>query len=220
MVGTLDFNNDDVLRILDNPNYTDSQKKSLFEKYKTDLKDARRKEIINRLNECAKNNPIVTQEEYINFLKQYNGDDLTKPFDVIEEEIEAFNSKMNRKYEEYLRDQEEKKKIEEELQNETKVEEEPEENKSEEDFDIDDIKPDVTPVSYNDLDNTLFSKPIKEEKDDSLEPTVFEDKRVKEKNPEELAGSLDEKGNASAIIISIIAIIVGMVIMYSIIKLK
>ena len=35
MVGTLDFNNDDVLRILDNPNYTDSQKKSLFEKYKT-----------------------------------------------------------------------------------------------------------------------------------------------------------------------------------------
>lgn len=219
MVGTLDFNNDDVLRILDNPNYTDSQKKSLFEKYKTDLKDARRKEIINRLNECAKNNPIVTQEEYINFLKQYNGDDLTKPFDVIEEEIEAFNSKMNRKYEEYLRDQEEKKKIEEELQNETKVEEEPEENESEEDFDIDDIKPDVTPVSYNDLDNTLFSKPI-EEKDDSLEPTVFEDKRVKEKNPEELAGSLDEKGNASAIIISIIAIIVGMVIMYSIIKLK
>ncbi len=127
---------------------------------------------------------------------------------------------MNRKYEEYLRDQEKKKKIEEELQNETKVEEEPEENESEEDFDIDDIKPDVTPVSYNDLDNTLFSKPIEEEKDDSLEPTVFEDKRVKEKNPEELAGSLDEKGNASAIIISIIAIIVGMVIMYSIIKLK
>ena len=37
--------------------------------------------------------------------------------------------------------------------------------------------------------------------------------------PDELP-ELDEKGNASAIIISIIAIIIGMVIMYSIIKLK
>ena len=82
MVGSFDYNNNDVMNILNNPNYTEDQKKALFEKYKSDLKENRRKEIIARLNECAKNNPIITQEEYVNFLKQYNDDDLSKPFET------------------------------------------------------------------------------------------------------------------------------------------
>ena len=42
----------------------------------------------------------------------------------------------------------------------------------------------------------------------------------KEVMPEELSEPLGEKGNASAIILSIIAIIIGAVVMYSIIRLK
>ena len=91
----------------------------------------------------------------------------------------------------------------------------------------DEITPDVTPTDYNEneLSDTIFNQsPITEpsvpEETSNLDPTVFEDKEVKEVMPEDIPGELDEKGNASAIIISIIAIIIGMVIMYSIIKLK
>ena len=59
MVGKFDYNNSDVMNILNNPSYTEDQKKALFEKYKSDLKETRRKEITARLNECAKNNPII-----------------------------------------------------------------------------------------------------------------------------------------------------------------
>ena len=82
MIGSFDYNNNDVMNILNNPSYTEDQKKALFEKYKSDLKETRRREIINRLNECAKNNPIITQEEYINFLKKYNDDDFTNKYNL------------------------------------------------------------------------------------------------------------------------------------------
>lgn len=218
MVGNFDYNNNDVMNILNNPDYTDEQRKALFEKYKSDLKETRRKEIITRLNECAKNNPIITQEEYVNFLKKYNDDDLSKPFEIIEKELETFSNDMQKKYDDYLKAKEEKEKTIEPVV-ETPVE----------DVDIaDEIKPDVTPVSYNsnELSDTVFNQSpiveseITEETQDDLKPTVFEENEVKEVMPEDIPESLDEKGNASAIIISIIAIIIGMVIMYSIIKLK
>lgn len=229
MVGNFDYNNDEVMRILNNPNYTDEQKKALFEKYKSDLKETRRKEIIDRLNECAKNNPIITQEEYVSFLKKYNDDDLSKPFEVIEQELETFSRQMQDKYDAYMKAkeiqaapvapvvQEQAAMVAEEPTPVAQPEPEPEQDIA------DEIKPDVTPVSYNndELSDTVFNQaPITTDTVNNLNPTVFEDKEVKEVMPEEMPEALDEKGNASAIIISIIAIIIGMVIMYSIIKLK
>ena len=212
MVNRFDYNNDDVMKILDNATYTEEQKKDLFEKYKSDLKDLRRKEIINRLNECAKSNPIITQEEYINFLKKYNDDDLSKPFEVIESELNAFKTSMDNKYREYLI-----KKEEEEMAAATAAAEvtEPEE-------DIE-ITPDVTPFTSTQpapvVEQPVVETPVAPE-EDNLAPTVFEDSEVKEVMPEELPEASGQKGNASAIIISIIAIIIGIVIMFAIIKLK
>lgn len=217
MIGSFDYNNNDVMNILNNPNYTEDQKKALFEKYKSDLKETRRREIINRLNECAKNNPIITQEEYINFLKKYNDDDLSKPFEIIEKELDTFSRTMQEKYDNYLREKEEKENsiIEEDISLDEDI--------------ADEIKPDVTPVEYNTnrLSDTIFNsapiKPVEEpevEEDIELKPTVFEDKSVKEVMPEDIEDGLNEKGNASAVILSIIAIIIGMVIMYTIIKIK
>lgn len=210
MMGNYDYNNEEVLKILNNSDYSDAQKKELFEKYKANLKDLRRKEIINRLNECAKNNPIITQEEYINFLKKYNDDDLSKPFEVIEKELKAFSDEMDNKYREFLarKEAEAAVQVEQEPVIETPVEEE--------------ITPDVVPV----VDATpVVEEPVVEPEEDitpsvEVSPTVFENKEVREVMPEEIKDARGEKGNASAIIISIIAIIIGMVIMYAIIKLK
>ena len=222
MIGNYDYNNDEVMKILNNAEYTDEQKKDLFEKYKANLKDLRRKEIINRLNECAKSNPIITQEEYINFLKKYNDDDLSKPFEVIEGELEDFSREMQEKYNAYLRKKEAEKKeqeipVEDPVFDEPEVEEEPVNYDDEED---DDLTPDITPNNYSELVDALYSNSDEDTKE--IKPTVFEDdeEEVKEMMPEDIPESLDEKGNANAVIISIIAIIVGMVIMYSIIKLK
>ena len=211
MIGNYDYNNDEVMKILNNAEYTDEQKKDLFEKYKANLKDLRRKEIINRLNECAKSNPIITQEEYINFLKKYNDDDLSKPFEVIEEELKSFSNEMDVKYKEFLAKKEAEAAAAQVVETpavETPVEEE--------------ITPDVVPV----VDATpVVEEPVVEPEEDitpsvEVNPTVFENKEVKEVMPEEIKDNRGEKGNASAIIISIIAIIIGMVIMYAIIKLK
>jgi ABC-type antimicrobial peptide transport system permease subunit len=209
-----DYNNDRVMEILNNPNYTDEEKKSLFEKYKADLKDLRRKEIVDRLNEYAKNNPIITQEDYINVLKNYDNDDLSKPFEVIESELSKFRTEMDIKYNAYLvRKQEEEaaQAVKEPEVSETPVEETPEE---------DDITPDVTPFTSSEPEEEPVTPSVSISEEDNLAPTVFEDKEVKEVMPEELPEASGQKGNASAIIISIIAIIIGIVIMYAIIKLK
>ena len=211
MVGSFDYNNNDVMEILNNPNLNDEQKKKLFEKYKFDLKETRRKEIITRLNECAKNNPIITQEEYVNFLKKYNDDDLSKPFEVIEGELEDFSREMQEKYNAYLRKKEAEKKeqeipVEDPVFDEPEVEEEPVNYDDEED---DDLTPDITPNNYSELVDALYSNSDEDTKE--IKPTVFEDdeEEVKEMMPEDIPESLDEKGNANAVIISIIAIIVG-----------
>ena len=209
MVNRFDYNNESVMEILNNATYTDEQKKELFEKYKSDLKELRRKEIIDRLNDYAKNNPIITQEDYVNILKSYDNDDLSKPFEVIEAELNTFKNNMDKKYNDYL-----VKKHEEEaaaLVNEPKVAEEEE------------ITPDVTAFAPVEEAPVEEETPVSEEPvsaDTNLQPTVFEDKEVKEVMPEELPDASNQKGNASAIIISIIAIIIGIVIMFAIIKLK
>ena len=214
MVGNFDYNNDEVMKILNNAEYTDDQKKQLFEKYKADLKDLRRKEIINRLNECAKNNPIITQEEYINFLKKYNEDDLSKPFEVIEEELRTFSNEMDVKYKEFLA----KKEAEAMAAASAPAVEEPVVAPVEEE-----ITPDVVPAATEAPIETPIEPEVSDEEitpSVEVNPTVFEDKEVKEVMPEDIQDNRGEKGNASAIIISIIAIIIGMVIMYAIIKLK
>ena len=216
MVGNFDYNNDEVMKILNNAEYSDEQKKQLFEKYKADLKDLRRKEIINRLNECAKNNPIITQEEYINFLKKYNEDDLSKPFEVIEGELKAFSDEMDAKYKEFLARKEAEAKIAEPVIT-TPVEEVA--PVVEEEI-TPDVKPDINLEPTIEPSETLNA--VDEDITPTVEinPSVFENNEVKEVMPEEIKDSRGEKGNASAIIISIIAIIIGMVIMYAIIKLK
>ena len=212
MVNKFDYNNESVMEILNNATYTDEQKKELFEKYKSDLKELRRKEIIDRLNDYAKNNPIITQEDYVNILKSYDNDDLSKPFEVIESELNTFKSDMDKKYSDYL-----VKKQEEEAAAAVPVTEPvlPEEDEE--------ITPDVTPFAVREEEPVVEETPAIEEPispDTNLQPTVFEDKEVKEVMPEELPEAAGQKGNASAIIISIIAIIVGIVIMYAIIKLR
>ena len=207
MLNKFDYNNEDVMAILNNANYTDEEKKNLFEKYKSDLKELRRKEIIDRLNEYAKNNPVITQEEYVNVLKKYSDDDLSKPFEVIESELNAFKDEMDKKYNEYLANKEE--------------EAVAEINEPEED---EEITPDVTPFTNTEPapveETPVVEKPVVTPEEDNLAPTVFEDKEVKEVMPEEIPDDSGQKGNASAIIISIIAIIIGIVIMFAIIKLK
>ena len=101
MGGNFDYNNDEVMNILNNPNFTEEQKKALFERYKTELKEKRKKEIIRIVNECAKTNPIITEEEYIEVLKKYSNDDLSKPFEIIEKELAMFSKKMQDKYDAY-----------------------------------------------------------------------------------------------------------------------
>ena len=215
MIGNYDYNNDEVMKILNNAEYTDEQKKDLFEKYKANLKDLRRKEIINRLNECAKSNPIITQEEYINFLKKYNDDDLSKPFEVIEEELKSFSNEMDIKYKEFLAKKEAEAAAAAPVQSVVETTPVVEETPVEEE-----ITPDVVPAIT--AEPVVEPEVAEEEITPSVEvnPTVFENKEVKEVMPEEIKDNRGEKGNASAIIISIIAIIIGMVIMYAIIKLK
>ena len=106
MINKFDYNSDDVMKILNNPEYSDEQKKQLFEKYKEDLKLKRKNEIIARLNECAKENPIITEEDYVNVIKRYSDDDLSKPFEIIETGIITFEENMKRKYQEYMMTQE------------------------------------------------------------------------------------------------------------------
>ena len=211
MVNKFDYNNENVMAILNNANYTDEQKKELFEKYKSDLKELRRKEILDRITEYAKNNPIITQDDYVEIIKRYSDDDLSKPFEVIESELNKFKNDMDIKYRDYLAKKEEEATI-----TDNKIEPEIEEDEE--------ITPDVTPFTSTVETPVVEEEPVitpsVEIEEDNLAPTVFEDKEVKEVMPEELPDASSQKGNASAIIISIIAIIIGIVIMFAIIKLK
>lgn len=217
MVSKFDYNSDDVMKILNNPGYSDEQKKQLFEKYKQDLKLKRKNEIIRRINDCAKENPIITQEDYINMVKRYNDDDLSKPFEIIESELNTFNENMKAKYQEYL--------INKEKENTVQVmAEEPKEeiiDNKEENIE-EEVEENIMPsVNISNTTNTLPTIDAQEQEPKEVdENPIFEsNEEVKELLPDEME-HVKEKGNASAIIVSIIAIILGIVIMYTIIKIK
>lgn len=216
MTHKLDYSREDAMEILNNESYSDEEKKQLYEKYMSDLKKKRKDAVVAKLNDLAMNNPIITKEAYIAKLKEYESDDLSKPFEIIETELMDFENEMKNKYNEYLKSKE---------QEETNGE----------------IIPNVKPeVVEDNFDDTMFSDPIIEEDIDEVTPSfvIKDDFSVLNEEPEMLAKPLfdsssdeteevmpdefpdNEKGNASAIILSIIAIIIGVVVMYSIIRLN
>lgn len=222
MTQKLDYSREDAMQILNNPNYSDEEKRNQYNEYMNELKKKRKNAIVTKLNELAKEIPSITKEIYISILKKYENDDLSIPYEVIESELENFGNDMKKKYDEYLVSQ--------------KMEEEEEEI-------LPDVKKDEQ-VEEETFDDTIFDTPkINEEnitipEEEELKPSlsITNEMSVLNEEPELLAKPLfeenedsseimpdvneSEKGNASAIIISIIAVIIGAVVMYSIIRLN
>ena len=213
MTQKLDYSREDAMEILNNVNFSDEEKRSQYEEYMSELKKTRKNAIVTKLNDLAREIPTITKDIYISVLKKYENDDLSIPFEVIESEKD-----MRRKYDEYLASQKEEE--EEILPDVTKEENEDLESmtfddtifdapKVEEKEDEEELKPSFSLTSEMSVLNEepeLLAKPLFNEEDDSMEVM-----------PEE---NDSEKGNASAIIISIIAVIIGAVVMYSIIRLN
>lgn len=218
MTQKLDYSREDAMEILNNVNFTDEEKRSQYEEYMSELKKARKNAIVTKLNDLAREIPTITKDIYISVLKKYDNDDLSIPFEVIESELSTFEKDMRKKYDEYLASQKEEE--EEILPDVTKEENEDLESmtfddtifdapKVEEKEDEEELKPSFSLTSEMSVLNEepeLLAKPLFNEEDDSMEVM-----------PEE---NDSEKGNASAIIISIIAVIIGAVVMYSIIRLN
>lgn len=218
MTQKLDYSREDAMEILNNVNFSDEEKRSQYEEYMSELKKTRKNEIVTKLNDLAREIPTITKDIYISVLKKYENDDLSIPFEVIESELSTFEKDMRKKYDEYLASQKEEE--EEILPDVTKEENEDIESmtfddtifdapKVEEKEDEEELKPSFSLTSEMSVLNEepeLLAKPLFNEEDDSMEVM-----------PEE---NDSEKGNASAIIISIIAVIIGAVVMYSIIRLN
>lgn len=219
MTQKLDYSREDAMEILNNVNFSDEEKRSQYEEYMSELKKARKTAIVTKLNDLAREIPTITKDIYISVLKKYENDDLSIPFEVIESELSTFEKDMRKKYDEYLASQKEEE--EEILPDVTKEENEDLESMTfddtifdapkveEEKEDEEELKPSFSLTSEMSVLNEepeLLAKPLFNEEDDSMEVM-----------PEE---NDSEKGNASAIIISIIAVIIGAVVMYSIIRLN
>lgn len=220
MTQKLDYSREDAMEILNNVNFSDEEKRSQYEEYMSELKKTRKNEIVTKLNDLAREIPTITKDIYISVLKKYENDDLSIPFEVIESELSTFEKDMRKKYDEYLASQKEEE--EEILPDVTKEENEDLESmtfddtifdapKVEEEIkeDEEELKPSFSltgEMSVLNEEPELLAKPLFNEEDDSMEVM-----------PEE---NDSEKGNASAIIISIIAVIIGAVVMYSIIRLN
>ena len=220
MTQKLDYSREDAMEILNNVNFSDEEKRSQYEEYMSELKKARKTAIVTKLNDLAREIPTITKDIYISVLKKYENDDLSIPFEVIESELSTFEKDMRKKYDEYLASQKEEE--EEILPDVTKEENEDLESmtfddtifdapKVEEEIkeDEEELKPSFSLTSEMSVLNEepeLLAKPLFNEEEDSMEVM-----------PEE---NDSEKGNASAIIISIIAVIIGAVVMYSIIRLN
>lgn len=220
MTQKLDYSREDAMEILNNVNFSDEEKRSQYEEYMSELKKARKNAIVTKLNDLAREIPTITKDIYISVLKKYDNDDLSIPFEVIESELSTFEKDMRKKYDEYLASQKEEE--EEILPDVTKEENEDLESmtfddtifdapKVEEEIkeDEEELKPSFSltgEMSVLNEEPELLAKPLFNEEEDSMEVM-----------PEE---NDSEKGNASAIIISIIAVIIGAVVMYSIIRLN
>ena len=220
MTQKLDYSREDAMEILNNVNFSDEEKRSQYEEYMSELKKARKNAIVTKLNDLAREIPTITKDIYISVLKKYENDDLSIPFEVIESELSTFEKDMRKKYDEYLASQKEEE--EEILPDVTKEENEDLESMSFDDTifdapkveeevkeDEEELKPSFSltgEMSVLNEEPELLAKPLFNEEEDSMEVM-----------PEE---NDSEKGNASAIIISIIAVIIGAVVMYSIIRLN
>lgn len=221
MISKFDYNSEDVMKILNNPEYTDEQKKQLFDKYKNDLKVLRKKEIISRVNELAQKIPTITEEIYINFLKNYEDDNLSKPFEIIEKELKEFENEMTEKYNVYLESKKNEEKAETIETPEENIVPDVSANKKEEDNSMDDIFANSNVEDEEQISPSLVlgENSVLNEEPEILAKPLFEDNtEAKDVMPNSIPDTLGEKGNASAIIISIIAIIIGAVAMYTIIK--
>lgn len=221
MISKFDYNSEDVMKILNNPEYTDEQKKQLFDKYKNDLKVLRKKEIISRVNELAQKIPTITEEIYINFLKKYEDDNLSKPFEIIEKELKEFENEMTEKYNVYLESKKNEEKAETIETPEENIVPDVSANKKEEDNSMDDIFANNNVEDEEQISPSLVlgENSVLNEEPEILAKPLFEDNtEAKDVMPNSIPDTLGEKGNASAIIISIIAIIIGAVAMYTIIK--
>ena len=222
MAQKLDYSREDAMQILNNTNCSDEDKRSQYEEYMNNLKKTRKNAIVTKLNDLSREIPTITKDIYISVLKKYENDDLSIPFEVIESELSDFEKEMRKKYDEYLESQKQEE-IEEILPDVTKEEpvekEEDSDNfedtifgapKMEEEKDIEeDLKPSFSltgEMSVLNEEPELLAKPLfnEEESDSEIIPDENE----------------SERGNASAIIISIIAVIIGAVVMYSIIRLN
>lgn len=221
----LDYSSEEVMKILNNPDYDESQKKALFEKYKTNLKNLRRKEIIAQVSEVAKNIPTFTEDDYVNFLKKYENDNLSKPFETIKKEILAMQESKTKEYNDY----QEKKRLEEEQRKIAEEEATITPINTEEKEELDEIVPDIRtrserfaeekPLEQTNLELTVDNSVLNEEPEVLAKPLFsVNESETKEVMPGTVDEPLGEKGNASAIIISIIAIIIGAVAMYTLIK--
>ena len=212
-----DYNEEEVMKILSDTTKTEEEKKVAFDSYKKNLLSERKNEIISRLTACAKENPMITQEKYVQMLRRYSEDDLSIPFDSILSDIDAFDKSMKEEYNKHLEAEKAKEVasvvetpvVPEEPVAPAPVVEAPVVNKTIEEAPVsieinpaeeEDIVPDVTPFS-----NTIEANPIFDDNQKEVIPNESNEK---------------QKGNANAIIISIITIIIGIVIMYSIIRLK
>lgn len=220
MTQKLDYSREDAMEILNNVNFSDEEKRSQYKEYMSELKKTRKNAIVTKLNDLAREIPTITKDIYISVLKKYDNDDLSIPFEVIESELSTFEKDMRKKYDEYLASQKEEE--EEILPDVTKEENEDLESmtfddtifdapKVEEEIkeDEEELKPSFSltgEMSVLNEEPELLAKPLFNEEEDSMEVM-----------PEE---NDSEKGNASAIIISIIAVIIGAVVMYSIIRLN
>ena len=206
------------MQILNSEDYSTEDKRRIYDEYMNNLKKNRKSAIVEKLNEYAKDIPVITKEIYISKLKEYENDDLSKPFEVIEEELLGFENEMKNKYNEYLKSQEVV---------------EPE---------VEEIIPDVAAEEQEEnFDDTIFNEPILniEQEEEEVKPSLLitDEISVLNEAPSETDKSIlapsdantkeiipdaneKEKGNASAIILSIIAVIIGIVVMYTIIKLN
>ena len=98
MTQKLDYSREEAMQILNSESYSDEEKRKIYEQYMSQLKKNRKNAIVTKLNECAKDIPVITKEIYISKLKEYEVDDLSKPFEVIEKELSMFENDMKKKY--------------------------------------------------------------------------------------------------------------------------
>lgn len=220
MTQKLDYSREEAMQILNNENFSDEEKRKLYEKYMTELKRNRKNAIVEKLNTCAKDIPVITKEIYIEKLKEYENDDLSKPFEVIEVELSSFEKDMRNKYNEYLESQKVKSMQEEIVPDIPANQEEEEENFDDTIFSepfVDNVEEDeeINPSLLITDDMSVLNEETSEEDEPLFETS---DKESKEIIPED--SDEKEKGSASAIILSIIAVIIGIVVMYTIIKLN